>query len=204
MFIVGLTGGIGSGKSAASDYLQQQNITIVDADLISRQVVEPNSPTLTKIAAYFGNDILLADGTLDRAKTRKKIFNNPDNKQWLENLLHPLIRQEILQQLNRSTSSYTVLVSPLLFEAEQDKLCDRILVIDCPEQLQIDRASSRDNNDPTQVQRIIASQIPRQQRLDRADDIIENTGTLNQLHHQLEQLHKRYLTLAKQKDASNE
>jgi dephospho-CoA kinase len=204
MFIVGLTGGIGSGKSAASDYLQQQNITIVDADLISRQVVEPNSPTLTKIAAYFGDDILLADGTLDRAKTRKKIFNNPDNKQWLENLLHPLIRQEILQQLNRSTSSYTVLVSPLLFEAKQDKLCDRILVIDCPEQLQIDRASSRDNNDPTQVQRIIASQIPRQQRLDRADDIIENTGTLNQLHHQLEQLHKRYLTLAKQKDASNE
>ena len=175
MFIVGLTGGIGSGKTAVSDHLQSLGIDIVDADIASRTVVEPGQPALAKIAEHFGDDILLADQSLDRAALRQKIFSNPDDKQWLEALLHPLIAEEISYQLAKAQSPYAIFVSPLLLEAGQDAICDRILVVDVPEELQIARTTTRDNNDEAQVKRIIASQASRQQRLEKADDIIENT-----------------------------
>ncbi|ARN73034.1 dephospho-CoA kinase [Oceanicoccus sagamiensis] len=199
MFIVGLTGGIGSGKTAVSDHLQSLGIDIVDADLASRTVVEPGQPALTQIAEHFGEEILLPDQSLDRAALRQKIFSKPADKQWLEALLHPLIAEEISYQLAKTTSPYALFVSPLLLEIGQSAICDRILVVDVPEAMQIARTTQRDNNDEEQVRRIIASQIPRQQRLEKADDIIENTQGLAELQQQAAVLHQHYLSLAEAK-----
>ncbi len=199
MFIVGLTGGIGSGKTAVSDHLQSLGIDIVDADIASRTVVEPGQPALAQIAEHFGDDILLADQSLDRAALRQKIFSNPEAKQWLESLLHPLIAEEISYQLAKTQSPYAIFVSPLLLEAGQDAICDRVLVVDVPEELQVTRTTERDSNDEEQVKRIIASQISRQQRLEKADDIIENTAGLAELQERVQALHKHYLSLAENK-----
>ena len=193
--VIGLTGGIGSGKTAASDYFASRGITVVDADICARIVVQADKPALAQIAAHFGTDILLGNGELDRARLRGVIFTKPEEKQWLEALLHPLIRAEILRQLEASSSPYTIFVSPLLLETDQQQLCDRILVIDVPEALQIQRASCRDNNDPEQIKRIIASQISRADRLAQADDVIENLGDIAQLQQKLDTLHQHYLAL---------
>ena len=195
--VIGLTGGIGSGKSAASDYLATLGANIVDADLVSRIVVEPNTPALKQIAKHFGNSVLMDDGSLDRAKMRSIIFQDPKQKAWLEELLHPLIREEILCQLQQNISNYTVFVSPLLLETNQHELCDRILVIDVPEELQIERASNRDSNNTEQIKRIIATQIDRDKRLALADDIVDNSQDLAQLQQKLDTLHQQYLTLSK-------
>jgi dephospho-CoA kinase len=197
MFVVGLTGGIGSGKTAASDRFAELGIKIIDADLAARTVVEPGSDALAEIAAHFGTAFLLLDGSLDRAALRRKIFTDADEKRWLENLLHPLIAQEISRGLQAANSPYAILVSPLLIEAGQDRFCNRILVIDVPEQLQLERTRQRDNNDEAQVRRIMASQASRQQRLDKADDVIENTAAPEQLLQQIDKLHHRYLEYAK-------
>ncbi len=198
MLVIGLTGGIGSGKTAASDHFKTLGIDIIDADIAARTVVEPNQPGLKKIAEHFGENILLADGNLDRAALREKIFSDPDEKQWLEALLHPLIRDEINRSIQTATSPYVIFVSPLLLETDQHNLCNRILVIDVPEEIQIERAASRDDNTYEQIQKIIASQIPRQQRLDKADDVISNTKGLSELHQAVEDLHKNYLSLVQQ------
>lgn len=194
--IIGLTGGIGSGKTAASDYFAQLGITIVDADIASRVVVAPDSEALKTIAEHFGSHILLANGELDRATLRALIFSSLNEKQWLESLLHPLIAAEIDQQLKAITSPYGILVSPLLLENQQHLRCDRILVIDVPEELQIARACQRDANSIEQVKRIIASQISRQERCTRADDIVDNSQGLEELHQQIDRLHRHYLQLA--------
>lgn len=199
MFVVGVTGGIGSGKTAATARFAALGITIVDADIASRIVVEPGSSALQKIAEHFGPAILLADGSLNRAALRQIIFADPSEKAWLEQLLHPLIAAEIRRQLETADSPYVIFVSPLLTESNQHKLCDRILVIDVPEDLQLQRTMQRDNNDAAQVQRIIASQASRQHRLQYADDIIENTGSLEYLSEQVAALHARYLELAREK-----
>lgn len=204
MFVVGLTGGIGSGKTAAANYFNSLGITIVDTDIASRMMVEAGSPALAKIADYFGADILLTDHSLNRAKLRQKIFSNPDHKQWLENLLHPLIRQEIIHSIDTASSPYVLFVSPLLIESEQDSLCDRVLIIDVPEAMQLQRTMARDNNDAEQVQRIIASQISREQRLSKATDVIENTAGIEQLQQKIKQLHLQFLTLAKAKSNLHE
>jgi len=196
MFVVGLTGGIGSGKTAATDCFKSLGITIVDADIASRVVVEPGREALNRIAEHFGNDFLQADGGLDRAQLRSKIFADPEAKTWLETLLHPLIAQEIQQGLARAESPYAIFVSPLLVESNQRAMCDRLLVIDVPEQLQVQRTTQRDNNDAEQVQRIIASQASRQQRLQQATEVIENTGALADLQQQVKTLHQQYLQLA--------
>lgn len=201
MFVVGVTGGIGSGKTAATNCFQALGIDIVDADLASRVVVEPGTDALRQIAAQFGPHILQADGTLDRAALRKIIFAQPDAKQWLEHLLHPLIGREIHRQLQSAASPYVILVSPLLVEASQSLFCNRILVVDAPEDTQLQRTVLRDNNDAEQVRRIIASQASRKQRLQQADDILENTGSLEQLRMKVESLHERYLQLAQAHDA---
>jgi len=198
-FIVGLTGGIGSGKTAVSDSFAELGIDIVDADLVSRIVVEPGTPALAAIAEHFGSDILTQDGQLDRAQLRAIIFKDPEAKHWLEALLHPLIAEEIQRQLQSISSPYGIFVSPLLIEAGQRLFCDRVLVVDVPESVQLERTMTRDSNDREQVERIIASQIIRQDRRAAADDILDNSQDLSTLKDRVAALHAQYLELAKEK-----
>lgn len=198
-YIVGLTGGIGSGKTAASNRFANLGIGIVDADVISREVVEAGSPALQQIAAHFGDSHLLADGQLNRAALRQTIFADPAAKQWLESLLHPLIASETLRQLQSVDSAYALFVSPLLVESQQKALCDRLVVVDVPESLQLSRTMARDNNEQAQVERIIASQATRQTRLAAASDVIDNTLGLSQLDQRVSELHQQFLTLAEAK-----
>lgn len=199
MFVVGITGGIGSGKTAATTIFADQGISVVDADIVAREVVAPGTPALKEIADHFGESILREDGTLDRAALRQIVFKDLSEKTWLEQLLHPLIAKETQRQLQHAASQYVIFVSPLLTETAQKAFCDRILVIDVPEELQLQRTMQRDNNDASQVQRIIAAQATRQQRLLHADDVIENTGTPAELERQVLDLHQIYLRLAEHK-----
>lgn len=198
MFIVGLTGGIGSGKTAVSDFFEKLGIVVVDADLCSRVVVEKGKPALLKIEQKFGSNILLEDGNLNRTLLRQKIFSNPEDKSWLESLLHPLIFEELMRQLEQASSPYVILSSPLLVESGQNTICNRILLVDVPESVQIQRTLLRDNESRQQVESIMKSQASRQERLDKADDVIENTGTLEQLEKTVNSLHAKYLEIARQ------
>lgn len=196
MFIVGLTGGIGSGKTAVSDRFQAKGITIVDADICSRVVVEKGRPALEKIKVQFGESIITADGELDRAALRQRIFANEKDKRWLESLLHPLIAEELMNQLGASTSIYTIMVSPLLIESKQHLICDRVLVVDVPEETQLSRTMKRDTNDAEQVKRIMQTQADRNTRLSHAQDVIENVHGLDYLDDCVERLHQQYVALA--------
>lgn len=204
MYVVGLTGGIGSGKTAVSDRFKALGIEIVDADVMSRVVVEPGRPALKEIQKKFGDGILLEDGSLNRPALRSIIFKNPEDKDWLEKLLHPLIAEETFNALNNAKSPYVIFASPLLIEAGQNAICDRILVVDVPESVQLQRTMNRDNNDAEQVKAIIASQASRSERLTKADDIIENTHGFDFLDSEVGRYHARYLELAKQKDCAAE
>lgn len=195
--IVGLTGGIGSGKSEVSRRFEQLGITVVDADIVAREVVAPDSETLTAIAEHFGHDILNQDKTLNRHKLRGLIFDHSEEKFWLENLLHPIIRTETIAQLEASKSPYTILSSPLLLETTQHELVDRILVIDASEDLQLTRATTRDANGTEQIKKIMATQMKRAERCAKADDIIHNHGDLAELDSQIHLLHASYVKLAK-------
>lgn len=195
-FIVGLTGGIGSGKTAVSTIFQELGVDVIDADICSRVVVEKGKPALEQIAKHFGREVLLPDGSLDRAKLRARIFQDASEKQWLEKLLHPLIFNEMLGQLNDARSPYAILVSPLLSETGQNALCHRVLVVDADESDQLNRTMIRDNNSQQQVESMIKSQISRQDRLKLADDIILNNGTLDDLKQHVIKLHERYLGLS--------
>lgn len=199
--IVGLTGGIGSGKSEVCRRFMAFGITVIDADLVAREVVEPGTPALEKIRAHFGDEILhtateTQPASLNRAKLRELIFSNPAEKDWLEKLLHPIINQRIRERLAAASSPYTILASPLLLETQQYLLVDRVLVIDANEELQIARASQRDLNNEAQIRAIIKTQLSRQERCSRADDIIHNHGSLIELDEQVEKLHQFYLELA--------
>lgn len=195
-WILGLTGGIGSGKTAASDYLQHKGITIVDADLVARQVVAPGQPALAAITAHFGPDALLPDGSLNRAWLRQQVFADPAQRQWLEQLTHPLIREQIQASLKNAKSPYAILASPLLLESGQITLVNRVLVIDVPTELQWQRASQRDQNTAEQIKAIMAAQISRPDRLRAADDIVDNSQSLDHLYQQLDQLHPVWLQQA--------
>ena len=195
-WVLGLTGGIGSGKTAASDFLASLGVVIVDADIVAREVVEPGSPALTAIADYFGPESLLENGGLNRPWLRQQVFDNAEQRKALESITHPAIRQRIIDQLEAAKSPYVVLASPLLFETNQHALTTRTLVIDVPEDVQLQRAASRDNNSEDQIRKIIASQLPREQRCANAHDVIENTGTVAQLHQRLLPLHQYYLQQA--------
>ncbi len=192
-FVVGLTGGIGSGKSAAADIFRALGGNVVNADDLSREVVEPGLPALDSIAAHFGRDILNADGSLDRASLRAVVFSNDEHKSWLEALLHPLIADLIRARLGDSESPYSILESPLLFETDQHKLVDRILVVDVSEETQLARAMDRDGSDADLIRSIIASQIERTERISRADDVVSNEGSLETLRDSIEALHRKYL-----------
>lgn len=194
--IIGLTGGIGSGKSEASKRFAERGALVVDADVVAREVVESGKPALMQIAEHFGTDILDATGSLQRGKLREVIFSNPTEKQWLESLLHPIINAEIRRQLAGTTGPYSILASPLLLETRQFELVDRILVIDASEQQQLERASKRDKNNEGQIKAIMQTQLSRQERCARATDIIQNHGSIDELDEQVEKLHQLYLELA--------
>ncbi|ODS23320.1 dephospho-CoA kinase [Candidatus Endobugula sertula] len=200
-YILGLTGGIGSGKSAATDYFASLGIEIVDADKISREVVAQGSPTLQKIGQHFGQQMLTEDNTLNRALLREHIFANVEAKQWLENLLHPLIREIIIQRSKNIRSPYGILVSPLLFETQQDQLVDRTLVIDSSEKLQQQRAQQRDGVSKEQIEKMMASQLSRQERNQRADDVIKNNGGLEDFHRALGDYHRGILNKMKAEES---
>jgi len=194
--VVGLTGGIGSGKSEVARRFQALGAAVVDADDVARQVVEPGTPALNRIAEHFGSRVFTPEGGLDRACLRGIIFTDPDEKQWLEALLHPIINQHIVQQLTAASSPYALLVSPLLLETGQDKMVHRVLVVDVSEANQLARAGTRDRVEPSQIEAIMASQMSRTERLERADDVIRNEGDLSELDGQVAELHKLYLELA--------
>ncbi|WP_439887532.1 dephospho-CoA kinase [Pseudomonas sp. MBLB4123] len=194
-WILGLTGGIGSGKSAVAQHFIEQGVHLVDADQAARWVVEPGRPALAQIAEHFGAEVLLTDGQLNRATLRSRVFANIDERRWLEALLHPLIRQEIVDDLARAESPYAVLVSPLLIESGQHELTQRILVVDAPELLRIERTMQRDQTTAEQVQAILKAQASREERLRHADDILVNDRDLDWLRSEVERLHTFYLSL---------
>lgn len=196
--IIGLTGGIGSGKSTVANEFIALGIDVVDADKVARQVVEPGQQALTDIELYFGADVLNAAGELDRAKLRHIIFNSEAKKQWLNNLLHPIIRDALLLQIAAAKSAYVVLEAPLLLENKLTKYTDVTLVVDVTEALQVERAMQRDGNSKSQIQAIMNAQISREQRLQQADYIIDNNSADREaLKQQVKLLHSQFLSLKK-------
>ena len=194
--IVGVTGGIGSGKSEVTRRLEARGITVVDADIVARIIVEPGGSALAAIAEHFGPGIIMADGTLDRAGLRQRVFADDGERQWLERLTHALIGQEIQRQLQAADSPYSVLSSPLLLETLQKDLVDLVVVVDVPEAVQLQRASQRDANSEEQIRRIMAAQMPREKRLELADIVIDNSQPLAELDAIVEELHKEFLQRA--------
>ena len=168
----------------------------MDADQAARAVVEPGMPALNTIAEHFGEAIILGDGTLDRAALRQIVFSDPKQKAWLESLLHPLIRHWIIEQLKQCSGPYIILESPLLFETDQHQLVDSVLLVDLPEALQIERASARDSNQAEQIARIIQSQMPRQEKLSRADFVFDNAQPVETLETRVAELHRQFTALA--------
>ena len=194
-WILGLTGGIGSGKSAAAEHFAALGVHVVDADHAARWVVEPGRPALSQIAEHFGEQVLQADGQLNRGALRALIFSDPEQRRWLEALLHPLIREEIANNLAQAQSPYAILVSPLLIESGQHTTTQRVLVIDVPQALQIQRTLKRDNTSEEQVHAILKAQASREDRLRHADDVLTNDRDLEALKTEVERLHHFYLTL---------
>ena len=194
--IIGLTGGIGSGKTAAANrFAAAHGIHVVDADQKSRVVVEPGRPALAHIVDRFGDAMLLNDGTLNRAALRETVFAAPEQRQWLEQLLHPLIRDEIITDLHSATSPYALLVSPLLVESGQNSLTSRVIVVDVPETMQLARTVQRDAVPEAQVRAIMQAQAQREERLRHAHDVLTNDSDLAALHAQVDALHTRYMQL---------
>ncbi len=195
MMIVGLTGGIGSGKSTVVRLFGDLDVHWVDADDVAREVVEPGTPALEAIARHFGEDVLLADGSLNRAWLRERVFAEPDERVWLETLLHPIIRKELIRQLHPRDYHlpYVLLVSPLLLETDQRDLVNKILVVDVPESVQIERTMARDNNSRELVESIMAAQMARADRCSQADAIIDNNCPLVEVERQVAELHNRFL-----------
>ncbi|WP_053070790.1 dephospho-CoA kinase [Halomonas sp. PR-M31] len=196
---MGVTGGIASGKSAVARAFEDHGISWVDADDVAREVVMPGEPALAEIAEHFGPDVIDAEGQLNRRALRAIVFKNETERRWLESVTHPRIRQRILDYLESMRASgapYHLLVSPLLFESGQRELVDRCLVIDVPESVQIARTMARDDSDEAQARSIVQAQMPRQQRLALADDVIDNQGDHKALAEQVAQLDVRYRELA--------
>jgi len=194
-WILGLTGGIGSGKSAVAELFAQQGVHTVDADHAARWVVEPGRPALERIVERFGPGVLQAAGNLNRSALRELIFRDAEQRRWLEALLHPLIHEEIRDSLAQADSPYAILVSPLLIESGQHQMTGRILLVDTPEQLQLERTMRRDQVPEAQVQAIIKAQASRELRLQKAHDVLNNDRDLHWLQGEVERLHRFYLTL---------
>ncbi len=196
-YIVGLTGGIGSGKTTVANLFAEKGITVIDTDQLARDLTSKGELALEKISRQFGSSILLTDGTLDRSSLRKRVFAEPADRLWLEQLLHPLIRNAMKQQAQESSSPYCIVVIPLLFETTPNPLINRVLVVDTHENNQIIRAKIRDNANENMITTIVKTQISREDRLKKADDVIYNDGELADLLPQVDKFHQLYLNLAK-------
>ncbi len=196
MLTIGLTGGIASGKTLAARYFAELGITVIDADIIARDVVVAGTAAHEKIIQHFGTRVLDKNGGLLREKLREVIFVDANEREWLEQLLHPLILQEIKQRIKQAHSLYCIVVIPLLLEKNTNEGIDRILVIDAPETLQIQRLKQRDNLTEDLIKAILRTQLTRQQRLPKADDVIINDGEVTQLKQEVNKLHNKYLNLA--------
>lgn len=192
--VIGLTGGIGSGKTAVGHILETLGVKVIDADIIARQIVEPNMPALKAIQKLFGDQVIDKSGQLNRAKLREMIFNDNSKKQQLEQLLHPLIQAEIQQQIEQNQTHYNLIAvaMPLLIEAilkgNKPSYISQVWVVDCPVEQQIERASARDNNSKAQIEKIIAAQASREQRLEHANKVIDNSGSLDALQIQVKKM----------------
>lgn len=197
--VIGLTGGIGSGKTTVSQEFEALGISVVDADVIAREVVAPGEPLLAELATTFGDHIIINQGphqgALDRAALRQIVFSNEGKKEQLNALMHPAIRSRLLAQLNKAESAYVILSAPLLFENHLHRYCQRILVVDVPEAVQLERTMRRDGVTSEQVEAILKAQWSRAQRLAQADDVIDNTLPLTSLPARVRTLHQQYLNL---------
>ncbi|MBV8679289.1 MAG: dephospho-CoA kinase [Aquitalea sp.] len=192
--VVGLTGGIGSGKTAAAEHFATLGVPVVDTDVIAHSLTAADGAAMPAIAQAFGDAVRMADGALDRVAMRQLVFAQPALRQQLEAILHPLIRAESVRQLQQARGPYAVLVVPLLFESpDYLALVQRSLLVDCPESLQIERVMARSGLTADAVRAIMAAQLPRQQKLASADDVIDNGGSLALLQLQVEAKHQYYL-----------
>ena len=200
MFKVGLTGGIGSGKTTVLELFKKLSVPVLDADLIARQLVEKGQPALVEIAQAFGDGILMSDGSLDRARLREIVFSDTRRKRTLEAIIHPLVFQTIETQLKQLTAPYCIICIPLLFETNQTDFVDRILVVDCPVEIQIERVKKRDKLPVKLIKSIIDSQVSRAYRLEKSDDIIDNSTSEATLAERVKNLHNLYFSLSKYQD----
>lgn len=194
--VIGLTGGIGSGKSVVAKLFSRRDVPVIDADRIARDLVEPGTPALETIINTFGPDYLQTDGQLDRNRLRRLVFTDPALRHQLESILHPLIRNNIKELINSIREPYCIVVIPLLLETGQSDLVDRILVIEAPEETRIDRVARRDRLPADEIHAILQSQTDRETRLAAADDVIVNAGTIDELAEKVQTLHETYLALA--------
>lgn len=200
---IALTGGIGSGKTTVSDIFAELGVPVIDADVISRQLTEKDGAAFEPVVELFGNSILTDSGEIDRSSLRKLVFENPELRLQLEAIIHPLVRKQINQRINELRQGYCLVSIPLLLETGKPQHIDRILVVDCPEHLQIQRASKRDQSNQTDIQKIITSQVDRQTRLNSADDVIYNDKDLEYLRQQVSSVHERYLKLSRESNKND-
>jgi dephospho-CoA kinase len=196
MFKIGLTGGIGCGKTTVSRLFTELNVPVVDADDIAHQLVEPGQPALLEISKAFGDNVLNFDSSLNRRHLRELVFSDPNQKKKLEAILHPLIFAAMQEKIDQLDSSYCVISIPLLFETHRSHFVNRILVIDCPVEVQIERIKLRDNLTVARIRSIIDSQVSREYRLKHADDVIDNSDSGNGLAEQVKKLHNLYLSIS--------
>lgn len=192
-FLIGVTGGIGSGKTLVTDTFANLGVDIIDADIVARDVVAPGSEGLLAITRHFGEDILTPDSKLDRAALRELVFTHEKEKQWLNECLHPRIRLAMSSAIDKINSEYGVLAVPLLIENNMQEMVDRVLVVDCPESVQLSRALARDGSSEAAIKGIIAAQVSRDERLAEADDVVDNSKSEQHTIAQVEQLHDTYL-----------
>lgn len=201
--LIGLTGGIASGKSAVAEIFAQLGAPVLDTDQIARDVVEPGTLTLARLVAEFGTEILDANGRLDRARMRARVFADPEQRKRLEAITHPAIREELAARAQRAQGPYQIHVIPLLVESGRADLYDRVLLVDTSEEAQLKRLLARDGSSQEQARQILAAQASREDRLDAADDVIVNTGTLQDLQQFVQTLHRNYTVLSERINAQN-
>jgi len=195
--IVGLTGGIGSGKSAAGKYFELNGITVIDADLLAKEALDTGSQGYDEAIEYFTSSILDEGGHIDRYILRKEIFNDTDKKLKLESIVHPIVRDLMFSKISASQSPYSIVMVPLIFESQSMSSYDRILVVDCDESFQLERSTVRDNSPSELIKKIIQSQCSREERLSIANDVLPNNDSLDSLQSKVDKLHNFYLGLCK-------
>ena len=196
--IIGLTGGIGSGKSAAANFFQNEGISVIDTDQLARKVIEKDTPGYSKVVESFGANILDNNDSIDRAKLREEVFHDNEKRKILESITHPLVRELMVQKISSSTSPYSIIMVPLIFETNSAKNYDRVLVIDCDVEIQLTRATIRDENSADLIQKIIDSQCSRSERLSIANDVIPNNNSIEDLKKRSLAMHNFYLGFCSQ------